>query len=397
MWCVDTWLSRARRLALGIGLLATSVGCGAPADALHDDATTSAEETGATTGAPATDGTSIAGDETTTGEDGGDTSSPTSTDDGGDTSSGSDGGELPWPTSCHDAPPVGAQAPPPVPAYSGGVCPPLLPGDNTLSSLGHTRSFILVAPRDIAAGERLPLLFLWHWLGGDAEGFIEKGDVQRAADELRFIAIAPRAKGDLLFRWPFTTVDTPGRIEEEQIFFDDMLSCASDNFDIATSCVSSVGVSAGALWTTLLASGRGHYLSSFVSLSGGSGNGGIVQPWGGATHVMPALVLWGGRQDTCIAVDFQHTSGDLEANLVADGHPLVECIHNCGHAEPPFDQPEDVTPFTPMWQFVLDHPYWLPDGESPWATSVPEALPMWCAYGAGSAEIRTGECPPSAC
>jgi hypothetical protein len=77
---------------------------------------------------------------------------------------------------------------------------------------------------------------------------------------------------------------------------------------------------------------------------------------------------------------------------------VVECIHNCGHSEPPFTAPDGLTPYTGMWQFFLDHPYWLEDGETPWSEGTPEALPEWCALGVGAATPREGECKnESAC
>ena len=162
-------------------------------------------------------------------------------------------------------------------------------------------------------------------------------------------------------------------------------------------CVTSVGVSAGALFTAQLGWGRGEYLSSIVVLSGGTG--GLVKPWQGSPHIMPALVLWGGPDDSCAGLfSFVSTSQNLESALEADGHPVVECVHNCGHAQPPFTAPDGLTPYTGMWQFFLEDPYWLEDGETPWSMGTPEALPEWCALGVGAATPREGECiETSAC
>ena len=296
---------------------------------------------------------------------------------------------------CMEAPPADAETPPALPDYTGGECPALVPGVNTITSMGNDREFILVAPSDVQPDEILPVVFLWHWLGGDANAFLEQGDVQNAADEFRFVAVIPEEKGDLLFRWPFSTVDSDARMQEEFVFFDDLLTCVAQTYPIEPNCVSSVGVSAGALWTAQLAGGRGEYLSSIVSLSGGTG--GLVKPWTTSPHKMPALVLWGGREDTCLSLNFEESSADLEANLQAEGHAIMECVHNCGHAAPPFDQPPENTPFSPMWKFVLDHPYWLDQGESPWDAGFPEYTPVWCAMGVGNAMMREGECGPSQC
>ncbi|MCA9661517.1 MAG: hypothetical protein KC486_24470 [Myxococcales bacterium] len=306
---------------------------------------------------------------------------------------------------CGQEPPPGAEVAPPPPTF-GGICPTLelgfLEGDKTapneVMTAGGPRRFAVVAPEEIAEGERLPVIFMWHWLGGSAHSFWERSEVTSAAEELRFIAVIPESKDDILFKWPFTVLDTDERVEEEFAFFDDMLACVAEQFDIDENCVSSTGVSAGALFTGQLAGGRGEYLSAIMPLSGGTG-GLTVKPWKSSKHAMPALVLWGGRDDFCVAVDFNETSMDLEAGLEADGHFVTECIHNCGHSTPPFDVPMGFPTFAPLWMFALDHPYWLDDGDSPYveAGGLPVGYPEWCAVGIGNADIRTGECGPDEC
>jgi predicted esterase len=308
---------------------------------------------------------------------------------------GDDAVEPPRVVSCADPPPPGADLPAPLPVYAGD-CPTLEPGRNTITSSGSERSFLLVLPADHDPSEPLPVVFLWHWLGGDAEDFLDKGEVQAAADEMRFIAVAPDSKDDVVAKWPFLLLDSAPRLEEEAVFFDDMLACVADQLAVNASCVSTVGVSAGALWTSQLSQLRSERLASFMSLSGGVGTPGDlvnpVHPWNGAAHAMPALVLWGGPTDFC-GVTFSTTSHNLENGLTAGGHFILECVHNCAHAQPPMDPPAGESAFAALWTFVLDHPYWLRDGESPYqATGLPGVYPEWCAVGAGNATIRTGEC-----
>ena len=297
---------------------------------------------------------------------------------------------------CRDEPPPGAVMPPPLPVYAG-ECPALVPGVNSIESSGEQREFILVTPSDLEEDENLPVVFLWHWLGGDAQDFLEQGDVQNAVDQFRFVAVIPSSKGDVLFQWPFSILDSDSREQEEYVFFDDMLACVSEQLNVAEGCIASAGVSAGGLWTGQLGSGRGERFSSIMSLSGGSG-GAAVKPWGGSTHKMPAMVLWGGPMDFCVAVDFNNTSLDLEMNLQKEGHFVLECIHNCMHGAPPFEVAEGETAFAPLWRFVISHPYWLQDGDSPYLQSgVPEDMPDWCGIGVGGSVPRTGECGPDQC
>ena len=206
--------------------------------------------------------------------------------------------------SCSATPPAGAPTPPAPKAYSGGTCPTLAAGMNDITSMGNARSFLLALPSNPMPNEKLPVIFLWYWLAGSSDDFYNIGDVQAAVDQQRFIAVIPNAKGDLLYNWPFTVNETQARVDEELTFFDDMLSCVSAQFDVNASCVSTVGVSAGALFTDQLVGARSEYFSSFLSLSGGvayPSPTALLRPWTPPKHNVPALVLWGGAQDDCLA------------------------------------------------------------------------------------------------
>jgi hypothetical protein len=296
--------------------------------------------------------------------------------------------------TCATPAPDGAVLPLPPKAYSGGQCPTLQAGTNTISSGGADRQFIVALPAGMQPGEKLPVAFLWHWLAGSASDFLNVGALQAVADTLRFIAVIPEKKGDVQFSWPATALESEPRFQEELGFFDDMLSCVAAQYDVNLNCVSSVGVSAGALWTDQLAWARSEYLSSFLSLSGGIGDG--TRAWGGATHKLPALVVWGGETDTFV-LNFQVLSQGLEAKLTEGGHFVAECVHNCGHGVPPLEGPPGSNPIQGMVEgfvrFVIDHPYWLEAGQSPWnERGLPAQLPSFCAIGAGTAVPRTGSC-----
>jgi predicted esterase len=323
------------------------------------------------------------------------------------------GGDAPAPTgtidptiiaaaSCTAAVPAAGARALPLPVYAG-TCPTLAapPALTTLATAGGDRTFLVYRPTTPAPGETLPVVFLYHWLGGSADAMASALDVQTAVDARRFVAVIPTAKSDLLFRWPFEATEPQSRIDEEARFFDDMLACVGAAFPVNKECVSSVGVSAGALWTAQLATQRSQHLASMVSLSGGTS--GIVRGWSTVPHRLPALVLWGGPTDMYPAnvplMNFDNASHDLMGNLTKDGHYLVECTHNCGHAVPPFDAPPAGSGgllFDPVWRFVLDHPYWLPAAKSPYAGKpLPAAYPAWCGQGQGSATPRAAgsACP----
>jgi hypothetical protein len=299
--------------------------------------------------------------------------------------------------SCAAAPPPGAPTPPAPKAYTGGTCPMLIAGTNTLMSMGNKRTFLLALPTNIQPTETLPVIFLWYWLRGSSGDFYTVGDVQNAVDQQRFIAVIPDAKGDLFENWPFLASDSQARVDEEFTFFDDMLSCVSAQYKVNPSCVSTAGVSAGALFTDQLVGGRSEYLSSFISLSGGVG-GMLVRGWTPPARVLPAIVLWGGPMDDCLFIHFQDESQALEQVLDQSCDFMIECVHNCGHSEPPFTPAEGMSTYGALWQFVFDHPYWLPTGASPYTTKgLPAGMPSWCAIGAGNAVPRTGPCNAPGC
>jgi predicted esterase len=310
---------------------------------------------------------------------------------------------------CGDEPPPGAVLAPEIPKYAG-ACPILETGymdgqpanilPQTVSLVNFERSFLVIVPDDMQPDETLPVMFMWHWLGGSSKDFYERADAQEAVNEKRFIAVIPdgrEAEQGVLFKWPFSIIDPDESLEADFQLFDDMLSCVAEQFAVDKDCVGSVGVSAGALFTSQLAGGRGDRLSSFLSLSGGTG-GSVVKGWKEPAHKMPALVLWGGDGDFCIAVDFKQTSQDLEKHLVEGGHFVEECIHNCNHSTPPFDVPDGMTDFAPLWDFLFDHPYWLKPGESPYnELGLPPSMPSWCAVGVGNATPPPEKCDTNEC
>lgn len=299
--------------------------------------------------------------------------------------------------TCADVPPNGATQAPDPPPYSGGTCPTLVTGTtfNHLTSSGVDRSFLVVVPDDMKPDEKLPLVFLWYWLSGDAMQFYTILNAQVAVNRSRFIAVFPVAIGAFPSEWRGWLSSNPESMEQDEFtFFDDMLACISAQLPVNKNCVSTVGVSDGALWSSQLIGGRGQYLSSAVILSGGVHNPddsrtALIRDYIPSPHSMPAVVLWGGPDDVCIVLPFEPATKALEAALVKENHFIIECEHNCGHAVPPIEPPDGGTPFDMMFRFVWDHPYWLPPGQSPYRT-LPPGWPEWCAIGAGNATERVG-------
>lgn len=303
--------------------------------------------------------------------------------------------------TCDDTPPAGATLAPAPKSPSGGSCPTVTTGaesETTITSSGKERRFMVIVPDQIPAGKKLPVVFLWHWLGASAQSFYDRAFVHDAVNQQNFIAVLPESIGAAPSNWRgwFTANPETDR-EEEFVFFDDMLACVSEQFPVNENCVSTAGVSDGALWTSQLIGGRGEYLSSAIVLSGGvqnpadSTNGAIREYLPSTDHVMPAIILWGGPNDNFI-INFEPATKALEEHMDAEGHFIIECEHNCGHDEPPFEPPPGQSKFAAFWEFVFDHPYWTPAGHSPYEeTGLPTTFPSWCAIGVGNAVARPAD------
>ena len=290
----------------------------------------------------------------------------------------------------------------------------IVPGVNTIASSGQPRQFILVVPEGAQPGEVFPVLFMWHWIGGSASSFLEKGDVQAAANLQRFIAVIPFSIGANVIgtsfdtKWPFDISQSNDRMQKEFRFFDDMLSCVHAQYAIERTCVSSIGVSAGALFTAQ-ARASAQPVPGVVRVAVGRRERDVdpaVEP-GGAPAARRGAVgrRWpagAGRREGHPRVrrDRDGLLGRLEvarARARRDGHFFIECKHNCGHVEPPLTTPAGESRYAGMWEFAMDHPYWLAAGDSPYkAEGLPPTLPSWCAIGANDAIPRSGAGCPAA-
>ena len=315
---------------------------------------------------------------------------------------------------CHQAAPQGA--PQPVPPPMPASCPALVSGHNAITSTGQARDFILVLPADPQPGETFPVLFMWHWIGGSADGFLEKGEVQTAADQQRFIAVIPSARGanvaltSFNTKWPFDITQSQDRMEEEFTFFDDMLACVEAQFPVDQNCVSTIGVSAGALFTDQLAQARSNRLASFLSLSGGVGDT-IIKPWVGTGRTSwPASCcgaamarrMMDGNKDILgclgIGMDFSVASTRPRGRPRAR-RPLLRRVQaqlRARRAAARWRRPAS-SKYAGLWEFALDHPFWLDPGDSPYlANGLPGDMPSWCGIGPDSETPRSGAGCPAA-
>ncbi|MFZ9886034.1 MAG: hypothetical protein ACO3JL_00925 [Myxococcota bacterium] len=281
--------------------------------------------------------------------------------------------------------------PPPLPSYSGGVCPSLVVGPTKATSLnegfpssGEARDFRVLVPDNYDDSEAWPVLFFFHWLNASGKSMIDDGELETAIEQQRFIAVVPerlkKSNGSKAYQfdWPF--VETWGA-EKELVFFDDMLACVSEQFTVDPARVHVMGVSAGGLWVTyLMSSDRAERVASLETLSGGLGRDGLgvweieFQP---SPHKYPALVLWGGSTDW-LGINFEQASKRLRDALLENGHFVVTCTHDEGHAIPPVENTAGRTRFESLWSFLLDHPYGTTTSTTPYQGGLPAVYPSWC-------------------
>lgn len=292
-------------------------------------------------------------------------------------------------------PPPQRPTPPPFPTYSKGTCPTLVTGAtkdtsmNTAFATGsQSRAFRVIVPKSYDSSKPWPLVIAWHWLNASGGSMVDQGELESATEQMKFIAIVPEklengdGKKTYQFDWPF--VETWGA-SDEITFTTDMLACVTQQLSIDPTGVYAIGVSAGALWVTYLSTQPiVKHFAAIESLSGGLGSdptGTWKMAWTPQPRKFPAIVLWGGPTDNLGILDFQKASIAYRAALEKDGHFVVTCTHNAGHAMPPIPEPTDgTTRFAMLWRFMLDHPYGLLPGESPYTkTGLPQVFPSWCA------------------
>jgi hypothetical protein len=289
---------------------------------------------------------------------------------------------------------------PPLRPYSHGDCPVITGGPTADTSVntrflsaGDYRDFRFLVPDSYDGSEPWPLLFGWHWLNASSSSFVREGELETAAEEMRMLVVLfddlENSSGESIywFNWPFspTPPSTAEARLKEMTFFDDLLICIRQQYNVDPCRVHAVGVSAGGLWLTYLSTtDRVDYLASIEVLSGGLAEI-PLQLWHmeyfPQANKFPALVLWGGPLDIIPPINFNTASLRYVEELLADSHFVVRCTHDSGHAMPPVDPPPDGgTRFRGLWQFFMDHPYGLEPGTSPYFdTGLPLDVPSWCS------------------
>ncbi len=277
--------------------------------------------------------------------------------------------ELP-PELLPDLPPEGPQPPAPMP-YSGGTCPTLVAGKNTLQIGGRTRSFELWIPPHPQDNDSA-VVFVWHGNGDTAKNLGGYFLAATAPKEYNTFVVAPsyccadnqEDCCDISMTWNMGTFSKP---EADLALFDDILYCLDEQFDIDNKRVYTTGFSAGSLWSSYLVVHRSEYLASAVIFSGGTG---LVFDYPTPVNKIPLLLSWGGPNDIYMGVvNFANMTTDFSTHLQEDEHFLVECNHNLGHTVPYGG---------PFWAYRFLFAHQWGDTESPFAAGLTEEFPDYC-------------------
>lgn len=213
---------------------------------------------------------------------------------------------------------------------SNGECPDFSEmGTSKFMSAGEERKIVSYWPAD--RPENMPVVFVWHPLGATARDMVNWLELEQYADAVGAVVISPDALDSNLFEWDFWNGGTV-----DVTMYDDLRTCASQEFNVNLKKVSATGMSAGALWTTWLAVNRGDTLSTVLTFSGGTEP---VVDYNTPASTFPALLNYGGDTDEYSGggstVDFSETTINFANELYADEHAVVLCNHDMGHTIPP--------------------------------------------------------------
>lgn len=243
------------------------------------------------------------------------------------------------------------------PVYDG-ECPTMVDGGNSgFRSAGLGRNFRVALPDD---PQGAPVLFAWHWLGGNATTLMNVLQLSSLAKSEGVIIIAPESNGGQ-FEWRFT--EGPENNPDLQLF-EDLLACADEQFDVDLDRVYSTGHSAGGLWTSYLSIHASEWLASTAVMSGGANAQTYVTP----DRKLPVLVIWGGPTDTYGTLSFAETSTFFADALREDGHFVTTCEHSQGHLPP-------VGGMAYIWRWLQDHPHSI---DEPYVDGLPDVFPEYC-------------------
>lgn len=238
---------------------------------------------------------------------------------------------------------------------------PEMDGKIDMTSGGLARSAKVILPPD--GGEGKPVLFAWYPLGGSVSWMVNALDLEEYAELHDTIVVVPEASGKQTFEWYFLSEPTDN---PDLTFYDELRTCLYREHAVDLGRVSSMGFSAGALWTSYLSLYRGDTLATILTFSGGTDP---IFEYSTPASEFPALLIYGGTSDVYGGmVHFDEATESFANELYADEHFVSWCNHDLGHTIP--SEGRDM-----MDAWLPAHTYGEP---SPFADGDLSAFPDWC-------------------
>ncbi|MDP3734415.1 MAG: DUF4215 domain-containing protein, partial [Nanoarchaeota archaeon] len=245
----------------------------------------------------------------------------------------------------------------PPPIYSG-TCPVFNDGQNSLSSSGNNRNFLIRMPTGVSSSDTVPVVFAWHGIGADMFYF-QTLITPLVPANVMVVTMEYGPSGT----W---TYGTDPSTNDDLRAFDDIIACLNtqfntnpNNFNIGLGQIYSTGHSLGGLFNTYLTMHRANRLGASVSFSGGTYSS---NPYTTPNAYIPALFSWGGPNDIGGGFAFNQPNLDASTSFAADGNFVVQCQHSEFHSIP-------VDAANHLWPFFRDH--WIGQTIEPYQNGLP--------------------------
>ena len=290
------------------------------------------------------------------------------------------------------------------PVYSGGACPTLFEGMNNNFFVPNANTSLPTRPggdvryRDFeirfpANPNGAPVIFTWHWYGGnssDAINWLGLGNVGWAENVIlvSFVAVAETPTNDTGYYEWFSGANPVGNPDIEVA--EEVLACLYAQHNVDLDRIYATGHSAGAIWVSYLLQHWSHRLAAAMPLSGGEQyissyrppSDRSQAPYMTPSRSLPVMVVHGGSSDTYTSpyhatLNFQQASTMLASDLVNDGSSVVICNGGFGHQIPPHQGATTTAEYL-IWPYFLDHPRTGTPYSS--ASEFPTSFPSgWCS------------------
>ena len=251
------------------------------------------------------------------------------------------------------------------------TCPSIAVGTNKMNSATRDRTFEVRLPDGPTPTEALPLVLLYHGVGGDAPTMITDAHYDALMKTEKLILVAPNSERDpktgkavLKTDWYYGAslfdMDNP-----DLVYFDDLVNCVSKTYQIDPKRIYVTGMSGGGLESTFIGANRAAVVAAASPFSGG-----FLVKWPKYDHKVPFLVTWGGTEDSAYSQNFDTLAKQLIGYLLGAGNVTVQCNHGTGHK-----WPAEMT--AASWKFLSS--FTLDSTDNPFATSLPAVFPSYCS------------------